>query len=327
MPSKKESILCILKVLQNYTDKDHYLTQKEIMDYVYQDYGLSLERKSVSRNISTLIEFDYDIVKSSKGYAMIDRLFSETEMYYLADAIYSSHTISKENTKELIDKILSNSSLHLKEKAISLYKNEQVSKSLNKQIFLNIEILSEAIEKKKKVSFNYIGFDDNGKKVYKYQGFRYVLSPYFLVNNLGRYYCLGCYKEEYGPLSPYRIDYIEDIRIEDEDVIPFANFKSKLPSFSIDKYINEHIYLFGGNVISAKLEIKGPESIVYVYDWFYDKAKIVKENDEIFAYVRCNEHALLYWLMQYGEEVKLLEPTSLRKQVLDNAKRIVGNHS
>ena len=176
MSTKKESILCILKVLEKYTDKDHCLTQKEIMDYVYQDYGLQLERKSVSRNINTLIEFDYDIVKSRKGYALISRIFTDAECNYLTDALYSSHTISKENTKELIDKILCNSSLHLKKKAVSLYKNEDVSKTYNKQIFLNIEILQEAIDKKKKVSFKYIGFDDFGKKIAKYKGFRYFIS-------------------------------------------------------------------------------------------------------------------------------------------------------
>lgn len=327
MANKKESTLYILKVLETYTDQTHFLTQGEIIDYLYKDYDIVIERKSVARSINSLMELDYDIIKGPKGgFALASRTFTDSEVYYLMDAIYSSHTISKENTNELIDKLIKNSSLSLRHKAIKLYKNEEISKTDNKQIFLNIELINKAIERKKKISFIYLGFDENGRKTPKFNGFRYILSPYFLVNNFGRYYCIGNYQPKYGPLSPYRIDYIEDVKIMDDDITPLSEFRDKLQNFSIDSYINEHIYLFGGNVINAKLEIVKPSSIVYVYDWFYDKAKIVKENDKFVAYIRCDEQALLYWVMQYGEEVKVLEPQSLIDKVIVNAKELVKNH-
>ena len=46
--NKKSSLILILKVLEEYTDEDHLLTQKQIIDKISQLYNIDLERKSVS---------------------------------------------------------------------------------------------------------------------------------------------------------------------------------------------------------------------------------------------------------------------------------------
>ena len=50
--NKKASILLILKVLQEYSDEEHFLTQQDIIDKVDELYGIELERKSVAFSIS-----------------------------------------------------------------------------------------------------------------------------------------------------------------------------------------------------------------------------------------------------------------------------------
>ena len=54
--NKKSSIILILKVLEEYTDEEHLLTQQQIIDKISQLYNIDLERKSVSNSISLLIE-------------------------------------------------------------------------------------------------------------------------------------------------------------------------------------------------------------------------------------------------------------------------------
>ena len=67
--NKKSSLILILKVLEEYTDEDHLLTQQQIIDKISQLYNIDLERKSVSNSISLLIELGYDIISSPrKGY-------------------------------------------------------------------------------------------------------------------------------------------------------------------------------------------------------------------------------------------------------------------
>ena len=86
LPNKKSSILLVLKVLEEYTDEEHYLTQQEIADKIYQDYDIELERKSVGSSLSMLEELDYDIDKGPKGgFALLSRTFDQTEASYLID--------------------------------------------------------------------------------------------------------------------------------------------------------------------------------------------------------------------------------------------------
>ena len=64
---KKGSLILILKVLEEYSDNDHYLTQQDIINKISSLYGLELERKTIGANINLLIELGYDIVKKEKG--------------------------------------------------------------------------------------------------------------------------------------------------------------------------------------------------------------------------------------------------------------------
>ena len=58
---KKINIIHILKILQKYTDADHTMTQQQIVDKLLEDYGMSVTRSALKRNISELIEAGYDI--------------------------------------------------------------------------------------------------------------------------------------------------------------------------------------------------------------------------------------------------------------------------
>ena len=72
---KKEVIILIYKILAEYTDEDHYLTQADIIDKLYQLYGVIVERKSVASSLEILQELDYDIVKNGRmGYALYSRM-------------------------------------------------------------------------------------------------------------------------------------------------------------------------------------------------------------------------------------------------------------
>ena len=58
---KKIIILYILNILKKYTDMNHTMTQQEIADKLMSDYGMAVNRATVKRNVSDLIDADYDI--------------------------------------------------------------------------------------------------------------------------------------------------------------------------------------------------------------------------------------------------------------------------
>ena len=310
--NKKASIVLILKTLEEYSDEEHFLTHKQIIDYVYQEYNIELERKSVAYSLNLLIELGYDIVKSPKGgYALFSRLFDKSEITFLSDSIFSSKVITGKNATSLCKKINSVLSKYERKDYSYIYKSEEINRTNNKEIFYNIELIHEAIVNKKRIRFQYISYDENGNAIPRMNGYYFKVSPYFLVNNFGHYYLLANYREKYKPMQVYRLDYIINIEILNDD--KYKNLKDidKLKNFKIYQYLNEHIYLFGSEVLDTTLEILNPYAIQYIYDWFGTNIKIDKIDNKLITKIKCSEDAMLYWILQYGKNFKVLEPKSL----------------
>lgn len=312
--NKKASPFLVLKVLEEYSDEGHYLTQAEIISKVQELYDLELERKSVSATLKLLEELGYDINKNPKGgYYLLSRLFDRTEARFLNDAIFSSKAISGKEAKNLSKKINSIFSVHQRVEYSYLLKSEELNRpSSNNDIFFNIDVLEDAIRSMKAISFNYRGYDEDGNEIDKMGGYRYHVSPYYTINNFGRYYLLCHYRSKYAPVQVFRLDYMRDVRIADDWGYKSIEEVTGNPSFSISDYLNERLYLFSGAPIKAKIRIDSPSNgIQAIKDWFGYNAKIEKEGDQLILNCECDENSLFYWLAQYGDDVTLLKPKSI----------------
>lgn len=314
---KKEIIILIYRILIEYTDENHFLTQREIIDKLKTIYGVDAERKSVANSISILQELDYDIVKGEKGgYALFSRALDDTEIKFISDALFSSRVITGKQALEISNKLNVFLSKYKKKKYTYLYKSTDLNRTNNEDVFLNLEIIEEAIENNKKISFQYLTYDEDFKVAKRYDGFRFIISPYYLVNNFGKYYCLGHYRDKYKPLQNYRLEYMVGIKIEDEERTPIKDIEG-LDNFDIVKYLNEHIYIFSSKVIEAKLEILENYAIQYIYEYFGNNVKIYKENDKAYVDIKCSYDALFYWVLQYSNCIKVIEPLELIERLKD----------
>ena len=79
--NKKLSPLCILEVLKESSDENHPLKQEQIIQKLYNRFGLELERKSVGATIDSLIDFGFDIVKTRNGCYLGEREFEKSEIH------------------------------------------------------------------------------------------------------------------------------------------------------------------------------------------------------------------------------------------------------
>ena len=321
--NKKASILLVLKVLEKYSDEEHFLTQKDIINKIYELYGVELERKSIAYSLNLLEELGYDLVRKEKGgVALFSRLFDETEANYLIDSIFSSRSINAKEAKNLIKKISSTFSINKENELFNfnssyLYKTTDIPRTKNKEIMYIISLLLEAIKTKKRVAFKVLDYDKNEKEVYRLNGFIYKVSPYYLINNSGRYYLLCNYRADYKTLNTFRIDYLKDISIIENDkyYTKLKDLDPKYKDFEITEYINNHIYFYGGRVIEVKIKLKNEHAVLFVKDWFNENAYIKNENDEIYAYIKGNENAILFWCLQYLQVVKVISPSFLKEKV------------
>ena len=325
--NKKASILMILKVLEEYSDEEHFLTQQNIIDKVYQEYGIELERKSVAFSIELLQELDYDINKSPRGgYALLSRSFDNSEIRFITDALFSSKSISGKQATELANKLNSCLSKCQRKDYGFIYKSSELSRTDNKEVFYTLETIEEAKRKGKRVSFQYLTFDENGKPVVKKDGYRYIVSPYYSVNSNGRYYLICNYREKYRAIQWFRIDFIVNIKIEEEWPIKPIESLEGMKDFDISKYLNDNIYLLAGDVINATIEIEDPNSVVFVKDWFGKNTRIYRKDDKLYANIKSNESALFYWYMQYSETMTIIKPQSLIERVKAEAKKVIGKY-
>ncbi|MBR6226392.1 MAG: WYL domain-containing protein [Bacilli bacterium] len=325
--NKKASILLILKVLQEYSDEEHFLTQQDIIEKVSEIYGIELERKSVAFSISLLQELEYDINKSPRGgYALLARDFDNSEIRFIVDALFSSKSISGKQAATLSNKLNSCLSRYQRRDYKYIYKSEDISRTDNKEVFYTLELIEEAKRRGKRVSFQYQSFDKEGKTVLRKDGFRYIVSPYYSVNSNGRYYLICNYREKYRPITWFRIDFMTNPKIEEEWPIKPLQSLEGMGGFSISKYLNENIYLLDGEVINATIEIENPEHVVFVKDWFGENAKLYSKDDKLYADIRSNESALFYWYMQYSETLRIVSPQSLIDRVKAEAERILKKH-
>ena len=325
--NKKASILLVLKVLEEYSDENHYLTHQNIIDKIYENYGIELERKSIANSLFLLEELDYDIVKGPRGgFALLSRNLENSEVTFLVDAIFSSKSISGKQAKDLTKKISAGLSKYDRKSYDYLNKSSEVSRTTNAEVFYNIELINEAIKRNKWIGFKYLDYDEDGKETFRFSGYVYHCSPCYLINNFGRYYFIG-YRYKYDSVNTYRVDYMKDVYImEDRERLDPQTLKEFKNYPSITEYINDHIYMFGGNSIEVVMRLSKPSVVQYIYDWFGKNAKIYKENGNLMAKVKCNETAFFYWVMQYGEHLHIVSPQSMIDWVKKAATAILNEY-
>ena len=275
-----------------------------------------------------LEELDYDINKGPKGgFALLSRTFDQTEASYLIDAIFSSRSIDGRQAKKIADQVSSCFSKYQRKDYSYIYKSSEINRTDNKQVLYNISVIHEAMKQGKRVGFQYLAYDAEGNQTVRRDGYEFIVSPYYLISNFGRYYLLCNYREKYRALQTFRIDYMVNIQIKDDWPIKnMKDLKEGPKNFSISKYINDHIYMFGGDVVEAELELDGDWGILIVKDWFGENAKLSHKDGKAYIKVKCNEMALYYWIMQYSDCVKVISPASLVEKTKEGLQKALERY-
>lgn len=318
--NKKASIVLVLNTLKDYSDEKHFLTHQQIINIINKRYNILLERKSVAYSILLLEQIGYVINKSPRGgFYLANREFNKDDILLLVDAIYSLKSCSNREAKNLVNKINESLSIYERKEYNHLYKNEDILFTKNDELIGLVNIIENAISKNKKISFEYITFDNNAKRTTKNKGTRYIVSPYYVVNNFGQYYLIANYKEK-NPLQLFRIDSIKNLEIEESELLAHKDIPS-IEDFDVKKFLNDNIYLLNGKIINAKVEVLNKKNIKTLIDYFGSNAKLSKENGKIIALITVNERALINFMMDNNSKFTLLSPKSsietLKKEAFD----------
>jgi len=330
---KKMLILDILEVLRNHSDCEHPLNQKQIIEWLEKDYGMTADRKAVKRNLMDLVECGYDNIsyddtKKRAGAGgetetlytnwYYEHDFSDAELRLLIDGVIFSRNIPRRQAGELIGRVERLGSSFFADRTGNITAAERDLPE-NKELFLTIEVLDEAIEKKRKVSFMYNDFGADKKMHPRCSGGRpreYIVNPYRIVAANGNYY-LVCNYDKYDNLANYRIDMITGIRLLEAKAKPKNQVRGLEHGLDIPKHMAEHVYMFAGDSVRVTFRMENSRSLIsQIIDWFGTDVRFSDtDKDELTVSVIVNRDAMRVWALQYARFVTVTEPQDLAQQI------------
>jgi len=312
--SDKANMLCILYILEEYSDEKHILTQKEIISKMKLLYDRTIDRRTIYGAIAALEDFGYDISKyddNGIGYYLLDRKFSSAEIKLLIDAIYSCPYISQKQTEELLKKLRGFLSSY--ERKNYNYTNiiTPEKKSPNPEVFLNIEILEQAINEQKQISFTYMDYDLDKKLVARRER-PYIVNPYSMICKGNNYYLVLIYQGQTTP-SFYRVDMMKNIQILDSK-IEISKRDAKLDS------VKKVVFAHSGEPKHVTLKCD-KSALRYVIEEFGKDITITENSDGSFnASFMTALEGLTYWALEFMQNVEIISPKEARDKVIEAIK-------
>jgi len=118
--------------------------------------------------------------------------------------------------------------------------------------------------------------------------------------------------DKYTNIAHFRIDKIKKIEICDNPAKPIRQVEGFEHGFRLSEYMKEHIYMFGGETVHARLKVD-TYLIGQMIDWFGKEFTVVSDDGtKCEIRLTVNENALFYWAMQYGQHVEVMSPTHIR---------------
>ncbi len=318
LSNQKLKLMYLAQILLEQTDEEHTITVPQMIAELAK-LGISAERKSIYDDLEHLRLYGLDIcsIKTrTTNYYIASREFELPELKLLVDSVQASKFITSKKSLELISKI---EKLTSHENAKKLQRQVFITnrvKTLNEQIYYNVDKIHDAIAANKQITFKYFNLDVNKKKVYRKNGDLYTESPVSLTWDDENYYLIT-YKEKYDNYTHYRVDKMEMIKlIEKERVLPDK-------TFDLSSYSKTMFQMFGGEETDVSIEFQDDLAPV-VFDKFGTDIPIVKKDENRFicrVKVAVSPH-FLSWVMSFGKKAKILSPQHVVDAMFQLAREI-----
>lgn len=334
MQPKKMIILDILHILKKHSDKEHRLSQHDIQKLLVSEYGMKVDRKTISRNITKLVQYNFPIEYGSNRdettltKIYYDHPFLNGELRLLIDSVLLTDGLPKKDRISLIRRIEGLSSKYFHSE-ISKIDMDIYGRIENREIILTLEEIGSAIAEGTQVTFYYsdcgidgepkIRRDSNGKEK------QYTVNPYQIISKNGHSYLI-CNLPEYHDLTHFRIDRIKDCRKTNVPSRSLRMLKGFETGIRLSEYIKSHPNLWSGTPTHITFQCK-QYMMNDVADSFGTDLRIETLPDDMMkVHVQASESAMLHWAVQFADAVEVLSPASLRKQIAETLRNALEKY-
>jgi predicted DNA-binding transcriptional regulator YafY len=317
----KERLLRLMTIFTHETDEDHELSLDEITLRFKQIYGpdVKLNKNSLKDDINHLINHSFDVTINQekdglpKYYSHQYRLFELHELRMLIDAVVSAKFITKQETRQLIDKIRKLTSSHQGKKLQNEIQVDSSIKSESPFIRLAIHDLHQAISDRRIITFQYGRYDIDKKFNLSHGGSLYKVKPYALTWANDFYYLIAYYYDA-GEIRHYRVDRLRNVEVLNES-FPYE-------TFDVSKYVQSTFHMFAGDEEWIKIKFHN-QLINVVIDKFGKNVDIKKQDEDhfILSTKARISGGLVNWILSFGSKAKVISPVSLS----DTVKQEIAN--
>ena len=308
--NQKLKIFYILDYLEQNSHADHPVRASQLIEMLEHRYGIACERKTIYSDIAALQQYGVDIVSipgKYGGYYIASRNFELPELKLLIDAVQSSRFLTEKKSRELIEKLCKQCSVH---DAKLVRRDVLVSgrvKSMNESIYYNVDAIQEAIAENRQITFRYFDWNLDGQR--KYRDKEYIASPYGLFQDNENCYLLA-QSERHG-VTPYRVDRMSDIVLLKEPRVPCPELTGK----KLQEHAAQLFQMYSGESTEVKMRFHRSLCNV-VIDRFGKDTMLIPDGDDHFVFtVRVAVSPMfLSWVIGFGAKAKVLYPESVVAQ-------------
>ncbi len=313
--SKKMLPFDVLEILQQYTDENHRLSQREIEKILADRYDMSVDRRSIKRSLMDLIEMGCEIQYSeinrtvrdkNSGEAeeqtiltdfYIEREFTDCEIRLLIDELIDTKSVTALHKKQLISKLERLSSVSFRKKNRTAGIVDPANS--NSHLFYILDILEEAIMSSSKVSLQYKSFKVGNNGRVEAECETVIVTPHDMKIINGDY-LLQCSKDDETEVM-LKIALISDALIVNE----MSNTKRKE---RINNIKNKHTvtFLTYEDILPALVEEFGQKSI-----------RVESCGEKIIVNIRMEEKQAVKFGIEYADSVTILSPENIRLNVME----------
>ena len=305
--------ICIIRILMEQTDEEHYLNAAQIGEILEREYDLKLDRHTIYAEMKKLEDADLDIMKRdgrNGGYYIGSRQFEMPELKLMVDAVQSSRFFTKKKTEELIRKLETLCSKNQAKQLSSQVVVYNRPKAVNETIYYNVDKLHSAIYHNRKITFQYADWTARKETILRHDGAIYEVSPFHLVWDDENYYLIA-YDENAGKIKHYRVDKmrsidvtkLERIKLPEEKKIDLATFSKK--TFG----------MFGGRDVKVTLRCKNHLAGVLIDRFGTDIWMTPSGEDHFTAQVTVTVSKQFFgWVTAIGKDMKIQAPLDVKDE-------------
>ena len=169
------------------------------------------------------------------------------------------------------------------------------------------------------MSFLYFDIGSKGERIYRKGKERYEVNPLGMVYS-GECFYLVCFHDKYGNPASYRIDKMDEVRVEDEPITK----KKEYDKFDLKAYKRETFGMYYGEKTDVTLSFT-KELFDIVVERFGDIPISSRGTDYLIKPTVRVSKTFFAWLTMFEGKIKIISPQEVVGQYKDFVLQLYNN--